>query len=246
MSEESPVRSRGPIAEPDAVALLNNAELEVLGRMPWSSNGTFLVDLRCDEDVPAQAIYKPRRAERPLWDFPDGLYRREIATYLLSRQLGWDLVPPTVERDGPVGVGSLQLFMPTDYDQHYFTLVEARSHTEALQRLCLLDVMANSTDRKGGHCLIDLDGRLWAIDNGLTFHHEFKLRTVIWEWAGEPIPTAMLDDLVTFLDAGLDDDLAELLDPFERDAIATRTRALISATHFPTDPTGRRYPWPLL
>lgn len=246
MSDQSPLRDRGPMGDDDAVALLASADLEVLGRMPWSSNGTFLVDLVCGDDVPAQAVYKPHRGERPLWDFPSGLYRREVATYRLSRQLGWDLVPPTVLRDGPLGIGSLQLLVPTDYDEHYFTLIEAGTHTAELQRLCLLDVVANSTDRKGGHCLVDADGRLWAIDNGLTFHAEFKLRTVIWEWAAEPIPAAMLDELATFVDDGPADDLAELLDPFERDAVTTRTRAILREGRFPIDPTGRRYPWPLL
>lgn len=244
--DESPIRHRASISEPDALALLATAEIVVLGRMPWSSNGTFLVDLRCADDVPAQAIYKPHQTERPLWDFPDGLYRREVAAYLLSRQLGWDLVPPTVLREGPLGIGSLQLFIPTDYDEHYFTLIEAGAQAEPLQQMCVLDVVANSTDRKGGHCLVDLDGRVWAIDNGLTFHHEFKLRTVIWEWAGESIPAALLEALVTFLDDGLDAELADLLDAFERDAVTARTQALISAGRFPTDPSGRRHPWPLL
>lgn len=247
MSDESPVRERGPISETQAIELLSTADIEILGRMPWSSNGTFLVDLVVEiDEVPAQGIYKPAQTERPLWDFPSGLHRREVATYELSHQLGWDLVPATVERDGPLGIGSLQLFVPTDYDEHYFTIAEAGSHVDPLQRLCVLDIIANSTDRKGGHCLVDTEGRVWAIDNGLTFHQEFKLRTVIWEWAGEPIPLAILDDVSTFVEGGLADALGALLDPLEREATLIRARSVLDAGHFPTDPTGRRHPWPLL
>jgi uncharacterized repeat protein (TIGR03843 family) len=247
MTDDSPIRDRKPIAECEALEMLAGADVDIIGRMPWSSNGTFLVDL-VDEhgEVPAQGIYKPARTERPLWDFPSGLHRREVATYELSRQLGWDLVPPTIERSGPLGVGSLQLFVPTDYDEHYFTIAEAGTHIEPLQRLCVLDIVANSTDRKGGHCLVDTDGRVWAIDNGLTFHQEFKLRTVIWQWAGDRIPQAILDDLAALVDDGLTEDLAALLDPFERDATLARARAVMTAGRFPTDPSGRRHPWPLL
>jgi uncharacterized repeat protein (TIGR03843 family) len=246
VTDDSPIRDRGPIAETEAIELLRTAEIDILGRMPWSSNGTFLVDLVVEHDVPAQGIYKPAQTERPLWDFPSGLHRREVATYELSHQLGWDLVPPTVERDGPLGIGSLQLFVPTDYDEHYFTIAEAGSHVDLLQRLCVLDIVANSTDRKGGHCLVDTEGRVWAIDNGLTFHQEFKLRTVIWEWAGEAVPQAILDDVLALVEGGLSDDLTALLDPLEREATLTRARAVLNAGRFPTDPTGRRHPWPLL
>src|SRR5581483_878650 len=137
--------------------------------MPWSSNGTFLVAVG-HEGVEVAAIYKPGRAERPLWDFPDGLYRREVAAFALSEHLGWEFVPPTVHvPDGPLGPGSLQLFVDADFEQHYFTLLEEEHHHRALKRMATFDCLANNADRKGGHCLLDVDGRIWGIDHGLCF-----------------------------------------------------------------------------
>ncbi|MYI55498.1 MAG: hypothetical protein F4062_00435, partial [Acidimicrobiia bacterium] len=146
---ESPIRARAPIADAEAVELLLTGELRVLGRLPWSSNATFLVDVSPGEDPGAepalQAVYKPARGERPLHDFPPGLHRREAAAYELSAALGWDLVPPTVVRDGPLGTGSLQLFVLADFEQHYFTLRERAELHPALRRLCAFDVVANAT-----------------------------------------------------------------------------------------------------
>lgn len=228
-------------------ARLRTDELEVLGRMPWSSNGTYLCEVGGDDDAPPlRAVYKPREGERPLWDFPSGLHQREVAAYELSRALGWDVVPVTVHRDGPFGPGSLQRFVDADFEQHYFTLYEDEAHHPTLRRLCAFDVVGNNTDRKSGHCLLADDGRIFGIDHGLMFHHEFKLRTVIWEFGGEPVPATLLEDLARLLDDGLPDALAELLDPFERDALLARTRALVDAGCFPIDETGRRYPWPLV
>jgi len=212
--------------------------------MPWSSNTTFLVDLP-GQDIPLQAVYKPGRGERPLWDFPDGIYQREVAAYLLSAQLGWEIVPPTVLRDGPYGPGSLQLFVPTDFEDHYFTIREAPEHRHALQRICAFDVVANSTDRKGGHCLLGEDGRVYAIDNGLSFHAEFKLRTVIWDFGGETLPADILADLCDLLD-GAAPDLDELLEGGETEALLDRTQALVHDGSFPVDPSGRRWPWPVV
>lgn len=227
-------------------ALLERGEISIQGRMPWSSNRTFLVDL-CFEAAAGRAIYKPARGERPLWDFPSGLYQREVAASALSDALGWELVPPTIERaDAPMGEGSLQWFVDADFDQHYFTLVEDEQWHPQLQRVCAFDILANSTDRKSGHCLIDDDGHIWAIDNGLSFHAEFKLRTVIWDFGGDPVPAAILEDVDSLVSTGLPDDVARYLDPFERDAVLTRARALVREAHFPVDPSGRRYPWPLV
>jgi uncharacterized repeat protein (TIGR03843 family) len=230
----------------DVAAVLSGGEMELLGRMPWSSNATFLVEA-CLDDVTERAIYKPRRGERPLWDFPRGLYQREVAAYELSQALGWNLVPLTLARDdAPLGQGSVQHFVDADFEQHYFTLLEDERHHEAFRRLCAFDIVANNTDRKSGHVLVDHDGRIWAIDNGLSFHAEFKLRTVIWDFAGEPVPDPILEDLSTFLDAGLPAGVAAALDPFERDATLTRARALVRAGHFPEDVSGHGYPWPLV
>ncbi|MGI8756927.1 MAG: SCO1664 family protein [Acidimicrobiales bacterium] len=260
---------------------LATADVVVAGRMPWSSNATFLCELwPCgsrpdgglnsarteDEDADGgdgdgdgprrtvdevggplgRAIYKPHRGERPLWDFPDGLYLREAAAYTLAGALGWDLVPPTIVRDGPLGPGSLQWFIDADYDEHHFTLVEEESYHPQLRRMCAFDIVANSTDRKGGHVLVDEHRHLWGIDNGLCLHAEFKLRTVIWEFATEFIPDELADDLAAFVERPLPAELCEVLDPFERDAVHQRARALLSAGRFPIDETGRRYPWPLV
>jgi len=224
---------------------LIHGELTVVGRMPWSSNGTFLCEVRCGEDV-RQAIYKPRRGERELWDFPSGLHQREVAAYELSRALGWDLVPVTVHREGPFGLGSLQDVVDADFEQHYYTLYEDEAHHPALRAMCAFDLVGNNTDRKSGHVLLGRDGRIRGIDHGLMFHHEFKLRTVIWEFGGEPVPDALTADLTALLERGLPEDLASLLDVFERDALLTRARAMVDAAWFPIDTSGRRYPWPLV
>ena len=254
--------------------LLATADLVVLGRMPWSSNATFLCELwptgtrpdaglADDEDGDVvlaeaapepgtdaaplgRAIYKPHQGERPLWDFPDGLYRREAGAYLLARAIGWDVIPTTVVRDGPFGPGSVQRFVDADFDQHYFTLLEDEAHHPQLRRMAAFDLVANSTDRKGGHVLVDEHGHLWGIDNGLSLHAEFKLRTVIWDFAGEPIPSEVADDLAAFVERPLPAAVADVLDAFERDAVRTRALALLSEGRFPHDHTGRRYPWPLV
>ncbi len=225
--------------------VLQHGEVEVIGRMPWSSNATYLCEVRCGADV-VRAIYKPRHGERPLWDFPSGLDHREVAAYELSEALGWGLVPLTILRDGPMGTGSLQRFVDADFEQHYFTLYEDESLHDQLRAMCAFDLIGNNTDRKSGHCLLALDGRIQGIDHGLMFHHEFKLRTVIWEFGGEPVPEPLIEAADQLAGSELPDALAALLDPFERDAVRARARALVRAGRFPVDETGRRYPWPLV
>jgi uncharacterized repeat protein (TIGR03843 family) len=240
------------VSAPELIELLERGDMTVKGRMPWSSNATFLVEV-CNDNCITLGVYKPSRGERPLWDFPSGLGRREVAAYLLSEALGWQLVPETVWRDeGPLGAGSLQRFVEADFERHYFTLYEEEGEQwhDELRRLCVFDLLANSTDRKSGHCLFvpdsDGGGHIYAIDNGLSFHAEFKLRTVIWEFGGEDIPAHLLHDVERFVAAGIPDDLAALLDPFERDALLARGRAVVNERRFPIDGTGRRYPWPLV
>jgi uncharacterized repeat protein (TIGR03843 family) len=229
-----------------ALDLLARGEITLKGRMPRSSNATFLVELALD-GAGALAVYKPEQGERPLWDFPPGLYRREIAAYLLSEALGWGIVPPTAARDdGPYGEGSLQLFVPADFRQHYFTLREAAEHHDALRRICLFDLVANNADRKSGHCLLVPGDRIYAIDNGLTFHAEPKLRTVIWDFGEEPITPALLEDLRRLLSDDLPAALTALLDPDEQRALKRRARGLLRTGQFPVDRTGHRYPWPLV
>jgi uncharacterized repeat protein (TIGR03843 family) len=193
------------------------------------------------------AIYKPEAGERPLWDFDAGLYRREVAAYLLSEWLGWGLVPPTVVReDAPAGVGSLQLFIEADPADHYFTLYESAPETlAALRAMAVFDLLANNADRKSGHVLRGADGRIQGIDHGLCFAADDKLRTVIWDFAGEPIGQELLDDLAP-LGEEVPPTLADLLDAEERDALRARARRVLEVGRFPFDRSGRRMPWPLV
>jgi uncharacterized repeat protein (TIGR03843 family) len=233
------------MAETDVREVLMRGELTVKGRLPWSSNATFLVEAALDEAT-ALAVYKPERGERPLWDFPAGLFRRELAAWHLSEALGWDVVPLTIERDGPYGQGSLQRFVAADFEQHYFTLREDPKHHEHLKRICAFDLIANNADRKSGHCLLAEDGAVYGIDNGLCFHVDPKLRTVIWDFGEEPVPPGLLDDLRRLTSGALPDALGRLLDAAECQALLRRARALVRAGKFPVDSGGRRYPWPLV
>jgi uncharacterized repeat protein (TIGR03843 family) len=239
-----PADERAP--RTDALTVLAHGEVEVRGRMPWSSNATFLVEL-CHDGMTMPAVYKPIRGERPLWDFPAGLHRREVAAFRLSEALGWGLVPETVVReDGPLGPGSLQRFVAADFSQHYFTLLERPELHGVLRTVCAFDLVANNADRKGGHCLLGEDGRVWAIDNGLCFLAEPSLRTVIWDFAGEPVPEPLVAD-VARLGAAPQTGLEDLLDPDEVDALRRRAAAVVARPTFPGPGRSRyAYPWPLV
>ncbi|MFV0258545.1 MAG: SCO1664 family protein [Acidimicrobiales bacterium] len=237
------------------VELLETGDIEIEGRMPRSSNATFLVTVTADGDgdgagaatVGHEAIYKPGRGERPLWDFPPDLYKREVAAYRLADQLGWAVVPPTVIATGPYGEGSLQAFVHADFAHHYFSLLDEGIGTDDLHRLCVLDLLANNTDRKSGHCLLGRDGRVYGIDHGLAFHAQFKLRTVMWDFAGDPIPDELLAPVARLVADGPTVELAALLDRFEIDALVARAAAVVDRGRFPDDDTdGHRYPWPLI
>lgn len=229
----------------DVVEFLSRGEIEVEGRMPYSSNATFLVHVTCS-DHRGRAIYKPLRGERPLWDFPAGLYKREVAAYELSKAMGLGIVPPTVVRDGPFGEGSLQLFVDADFGEHYFTLFETRSHLhDQFRAIAAFDIVANNTDRKSGHCLVDADEKVWAIDNGLCFSADFKLRTVIWEFGGEPLA----DELRARVRAVAERPplaVTALLDDDEVASMVERAELLADSGIFPVDDSGRRYPWPMV
>jgi uncharacterized repeat protein (TIGR03843 family) len=231
----------------DARSVLDAGDVEVLGRMPWSSNATFLVTVRHD-GIEARAVYKPGRGERPLWDFPSGLYRREVAAFELSEAMGLGLVPVTVLRpDAPLGEGSLQWFVEADFREHYFSLHESRPELhDRFRAFAVFDYVANNTDRKSGHCLVDAHGQVWGIDNGLCFAADFKLRTVIWEFGGEPIPDELRAPLQQVAEE-VPTTVAALLDDEEEiDAIRARARDLLRAGTLPIDRSGRRYPWPLV
>ena len=232
----------------ELIDALTRAELEVVGRMYYSSNATFLAQARVD-GLELAAIYKPRRGERPLWDFPEGtLCEREVMAYELSHALGWDIVPITILRDGPLGEGAVQRFVEHDPDEHYFTLLEGNE--DRFREFAFFDVLVNNTDRKGGHCLHDLvNDVVVGIDHGLTFHVAWKLRTVIWDFAGEPVPPEAADDIcrvISELDDGpLLERVAPLLAPVESEAVQYRARALL-AEGLPIPPDRRSMPWPLV
>jgi uncharacterized repeat protein (TIGR03843 family) len=221
-------------------------DLELLGLLPRSSNYAFLARATIADDE-ALVVYKPRRGETPLWDFPDGtLCNREVAAYVVARRLGWPNVPPTVLRDGPEGEGSVQSFVDFDPNEHYFTMAEAGRFLDEFRRIALFDVVANNADRKAGHCLLGRDGRIHVIDHGVCFAEEEKLRTVIWEFVGEPIPSSELVDLrrLTKGFATLRGELAHLLSERELVALRDRLEAVVRAERFPEPGEDRPYPWP--
>jgi hypothetical protein len=218
------------------------------GSIRWSSNYTFLLSVTHAEDT-LLTVYKPRRGERPLWDFPDGtLSLRERAAFITSQALGWQIVPPTVLRDGPRGPGSFQFFVDHDPNHTYFEFDE--SLRPQVARLALFDVITNNADRKGGHCLLDSQGHVWGIDHGLTFNVAHKLRTVIWDFAGQQIPGTFLEDLETLRDAMCDEshiytqELRTLLEHDELNAFQHRVERLLKARIYPRPGPGPNYPWP--
>ncbi|MBI2877899.1 MAG: SCO1664 family protein [Candidatus Tectomicrobia bacterium] len=215
----------------------------------WGSNGNFIVEISAGNGEQCLAVYKPRSGERPLWDFPGGtLYQREYASYLFCAALQWGFIPPTVVREGPRGIGSLQLYIEPDLTTDYSTL--KKKHHEALKRICLFDILVNNADRKAGHIFRGADGKIWAIDHGLTFHVEHKLRTVIWDFCNSPIPPALLQDLrKAFSDPPGQEGIRQLLSPWldaqEIRSFLARLRTILKAGRFPHfDPRERNVPWP--
>jgi uncharacterized repeat protein (TIGR03843 family) len=237
-------------AGPDVLRILAQGAIEPVGQVVWGSNYTFLVNVALGQQA-LQAIYKPARGERPLWDFPHGsLVEREVAAFLVSEALGWQLVPATVLRDdAPAGPGSLQLYIEADPELHYFTFDEGLK--DRLRPVALFDILINNADRKAGHILIDGEGKMWLIDHGVCFHDEPKLRTVVWDFAGEPIPAELLEDLRGLLqqlelNQELYARLTNLLSEDEIEALHMRTSALLAEPAFPEPGPGRPYPWPLV
>ncbi|MEK0444415.1 MAG: hypothetical protein RL507_1268 [Actinomycetota bacterium] len=234
-----------PANELTAAEILATGEINVEMRMPYSSNSTFLVRVTAGEQS-LRAIYKPLRGERPLWDFAPGLHRREVAAYRLATAMGLGFVPITLLRDGPIGEGSLQRLIDADFEQHYFTLHEQRPDLHPkLREVAVFDILANNTDRKSGHVLIDTDDNIWGIDHGLCFSADFKLRTVIWEFGGEEIDDSLIA-AVERVAGSLPLDVSSLLDDDEVVALGERAAWLLEHRRLPVDPTGRRYPWPLV
>ncbi len=232
------------------LAALQNGALTVQGQFINGSNYTFLGEVESPAGA-LRVVYKPVRGEQPLWDFPSrSLARREVAAYLVSEALGWELVPPTVYRKrGPLGSGSVQLFVNHDPDRHYFSFTSAEK--ERLKPAAAFDVLINNADRKGGHLLIGEDGYLWLIDHGICFHVDDKLRTVIWDFAGQSVPQHLIEDIRRFLaeldpgDGALRAALKPLLNAGEIRRLAARGQALLANPVFPLpDRQNRPYPWP--
>ena len=238
--------------------------MEILGRMMNASNSTIVVR---DDDV--QYIYKPVSGERPLWDFPDGtLAARESAAYLLSNLAGWDVVPPTQLREGPMGEGSFQQWVdadvtsvdvvkPSDVPHEWHVVMSGvdeagrevalvHAPDAGLRRIALFDAVINNADRKGGHILTDDDGRHYAIDHGVTFHHEPKLRTVLWGWIGQPFTDEEISLLKASLSAADRTELADLISEEEILALKDRINGLIDLGSFPEpSPHWPSIPWPV-
>jgi uncharacterized repeat protein (TIGR03843 family) len=244
----------GPGASAKIPDLLATAPLRPRGFLANASNHTLLVQVG-DASLGLHAVYKPRAGERPLWDFPPGtLCQREVAAYVVSEALGWELVPPTVLRDdAPMGPGSVQLFVPHDPEEHYFTLVDDATTHDALVRVAVFDLVANNADRKASHVLRTDDGWIYGCDHGLTFHAEPKLRTVVWEFEGAAVHEAVRRDVARLAgqlrdrDAPVRAALDELLDAEEIAALTRRAEMLRGLTALPgIDPHRRPYPWPPL
>jgi uncharacterized repeat protein (TIGR03843 family) len=242
--------SSQPISVQRVLEVLQQGTIEAdLSLMAWSSNYTFRVTI-CQELVTLDAIYKPHRGERPLWDFPEGmLCKRELASFLTSEELGWQIVPPTVLRDGPHGFGSLQFYIHHDPEVHFFTFDESK--TPQIMRIAAFDYLVNNADRKGGHCLLDSQGHVWGIDHGITFHSAPKLRSVIWDFAGQPLPELLLPSIEKLCKSVSDSGsqyrkaLSELLTEREIAAFQSRVQHLLKNKKYPRPgPGGPNYPWP--
>ena len=245
--------------QPEAVAGLSHNEIELrlgewpitgIGLHPGGSNYVFVVRL-AEEDTEVYGIYKPAAGERPLRDFPYGtLHHRERSAYILARELGWPAVPPTVVRDGPHGVGSVQLFIDADFTKHYFNLRDER--LDDYIPVAMFDVLVNNADRKGGACLLDATGQLWAVDHGLTFNPLARLRTVMFEFNGTPYPDELLrsvSNLVCRLEIEENETREKLstsLDRHEIDSLIRRGRTMVEDGVFPELDPNWNVPWPMI
>jgi uncharacterized repeat protein (TIGR03843 family) len=232
---------------PTVIEILETGSIEIEARFANSSNTTLLVRVRLEGEE-LSAVYKPEGGERPLWDFPEGLWRREVAAYRLSEFLELDLVPETIERvDAPLGPGSLQRYVDDDPEHHYFTLRELPTLRERFVAIAAFDVVANNSDRKSGHVLL-AGSELWCIDHGLCFHVHDKLRTVIWDFAGEPLDEALLEHFEALVQSP-PAELTALLSDQELEALRRRARALVDEGGLPfpeEDGPYPPYPWPLI
>ena len=230
----------------DALRLLRDGRLQLEGRLLDASNATLFCSVALD-GVAAACVYKPVRGERPLWDFPDGtLAGREVSAYLVSEATGWDLVPPTVLREGPYGPGMCQLWVDVDETVDLSEL--ARSDHPDLRRMAVLDAVINNADRKGGHLLPRADGLVQGVDHGVCFAVEDKLRTLLWQWRGQPLTDEALDVLSVLraaLEGPLDAALSALLTRREVHRTVERVERLLTTGRHPQpSPDWPAIPWP--
>jgi hypothetical protein len=249
MTDEAPKNPPPALPTAQILDILSCGEMQVEhGLMRYSSNYTFLITIVQGEHE-LMAIYKPQRGERPLWDFAEGtLCHREVASFLTSEALGWGLIPPTVLREGIRGLGSVQLCIDHDPDDNYFNFSDQVK--QQLPRFALFDFVVNNADRKGGHCLLDVNQRVWAIDHGITFHTAHKLRTVIWDYANQPIEDQHYADLEALAAKLSDADtpyrkaLLEHITEAEVRACEARLRRLLKTRKYPIPGSGPNHPWP--
>ncbi len=235
-------------SEEEIITLLQRGTFSNLKLVPWGSNYTFIAPL-CDpeDDSEYAVIYKPMRGEAPLWDFPSGtLYKREYGAYLVSRALGWNFIPPVIVRDGPHGIGTVQLFVDVDERRQFHQFRD--DHAHELKRMVAFDFLTNNADRKAGHCLLGSEGYVWAIDHGLCFSSVPKLRTVIWDWAGEAIPNDICVDLAELATDSsrlgqLRAQLSELLERREVEFFLQHLDYLLNNPTFPSLNSRRQVPW---
>jgi hypothetical protein len=234
------------MSDVDTLELLRQGELSIEGRLVDASNATLYCQVSAD-GVQQTCVYKPIAGERPLWDFPDGtLAYREVAAYEVSAATGWDIVPPTVFRDGPYGPGMCQLWI--DVDDEVDLAVLARSNNPDLRRMSVFDAVINNADRKGGHLLPTPGGHVYGVDHGVCFSVEDKLRTLLWRWRGQPLTgeaVAVLEQLRDSLEADLGARLHELLARHEVVAVEQRVRRLLSTGKHPMPSDDwPSIPWP--
>ena len=232
----------------EIVAILKDGEFGELKLVPWGSNYTFIAPLCTPQGQEDSAvIYKPRNGEAPLWDFEGGtLYKREHAAYLVSKALNWHIIPPVIVRDGPHGVGTVQLFVDVDERKQYYDFRDKHAHE--LMRIAIFDYITNNADRKASHCLLGADNFLWFIDHGLCFNSVDKLRTVIWDYAGQVIPPDIIGDLSDLMGdvvrlKALRSQLSSLLRRREVDLFFERIESILTNPSFPYLTSRRSVPW---
>jgi Phosphatidylinositol 3- and 4-kinase len=236
------------VSEEEVTTILTRSTILSIQLVPLGSNYTFLANL-CDEETGKNyaSIYKPMRGEAPLWDFPSGtLYKREYGAYRVARAWGWHFIPPVVMREGPHGIGTVQLFVDVDESTQYYQFRD--KYTTELQRIAVFDMITNNADRKAGHCLLGLDTRIWGIDHGLCFHHVPKMRTVIWDYSGEPLADHIVDDLLEFATDStrlnnLRGELDEILERREVEIFFRRLEQILEQPYFPSMSSRRQVPW---